>query len=122
MQIKINLKTYSIFEIHQRARSKLHQRQTQYTQDRDAYISNYIKDNKKSFGFFWWKTYSDLTRDEAINLLGASEHGYVWQIHYYREVLNNKHTKFYNRILSIHHYLDSLELILTDEEYDCLFN
>lgn len=122
MKIKINLKDYPIDKLQLMAKIRLEIIQNSYTIARDDYICDYIENNKKSSGFLWWKTYSDLTRDEAIAEMNKSQFQYAWKIHYSKETASNESTKFLNNILKINEYEIHAELILDNREYNWLMN
>ena len=121
MQIKINLKTYNLGDLKALALEKLRNTQENYTKEREEYIRSYISNNKKSTGHLWWKVYSDFTRDEAIEQMLNDTFNFVWNMRYRNEELDCILLRVCNRIRNIdENYSKSLELILTDIEYDWL--
>lgn len=121
MQIKINLKTYNLGDLKALALEKLRDTQENYTKKREEYIRSYISSNKKSTGHLWWKIYSDFTRDEAIEQLFISRFNSAWNIWYRNEESDCILLNVCNKIQNIdENYSESLELILTDIEYDWL--
>ena len=120
MNINIKLTKSRLDKFKEYAEQQLEYIQYKYTKDRETYILDFIDNNLKYSGMFWWKSSRKLSRSEAIANLNArsSLHmDYTWYYRHQDVVLVDKEVNFLNNILKIN-TLD--ELSLSEQEYNWL--
>lgn len=120
MNINIKLTKSRLEKFKEYAEQQLEYIQYKYTKERETYILDFIDNNLKYSGMFWWKSSRKLSRSEAIANLNARSSmnmDYTWYYRHQDVVVVDKEANFLNNILKIN-TLD--ELSLSEQEYNWL--